>query len=302
MSIPLPDIARCILGTVQLGLPYGIANEVGQPSQTVATRIVSEALKGGIQYFDTAQAYGTSEAALGEALRECDVQRKARIITKLPPIFPDSVQSLHDTLGQSLRNLEVASLYCLMLHREEQLPLLDGDIATTLKTIKNSGVAQHIGISVYTPQAAIAALKHELISVVQIPASLFDRRFEVARVFELAEKQNKELHVRSIFLQGVLCMEAPHLPNYLQGLSPALNVLRKHCMNYGVAPAQAALAFVLTHYPQSLILFGAETPTQVQKNIGYIGGIAHLSADFISGLTTIIPPQDVALLNPALWK
>ena len=58
---------RLVLGTVQLGMPYGIANRLGKPSQEVATSIVRTAWSKGIREFDTAQGYGDSETVLGKA-------------------------------------------------------------------------------------------------------------------------------------------------------------------------------------------------------------------------------------------
>jgi len=53
--------SHLVLGTAQLGLPYGIANQTGQPDQVVATAIIREAWNQGIREFDTAQGYGDSE-------------------------------------------------------------------------------------------------------------------------------------------------------------------------------------------------------------------------------------------------
>lgn len=65
-----------------------------------------------------------------------------------------------------------------------------------------AGRVQKIGISVYEPEAALEALNHPRVDVVQIPSSIFDRRFITAGVFEIAKTLKKELHVRSVFLQG----------------------------------------------------------------------------------------------------
>ena len=56
---------KLALGTVQFGLPYGIANQSGQASREDAAAIIANARLGGIDTLDTAIAYGESEICLG---------------------------------------------------------------------------------------------------------------------------------------------------------------------------------------------------------------------------------------------
>ena len=80
MRAPRP--AELVLGSVQLGVPYGAANRTGKPSRAAALRLVTRAVDAGITKFDTARAYGDSEDRLGEALR---TRKAIRTITKLSP-------------------------------------------------------------------------------------------------------------------------------------------------------------------------------------------------------------------------
>ena len=72
------------LGTVQLGMAYGVANRDGMPGEAQARQLISEALEGGITLFDTAQAYGEAEARLG-AMAEAIGAHGGQVITKLSP-------------------------------------------------------------------------------------------------------------------------------------------------------------------------------------------------------------------------
>ena len=87
-----PQPAELVLGSVQLGVPYGAANRVGKPSRAAALQLVARAADAGITKFDTARAYGDSEERLGEALR---TRKAIRTITKLSPLgelAPDATQ------------------------------------------------------------------------------------------------------------------------------------------------------------------------------------------------------------------
>src|SRR5262249_36978880 len=64
-------VSALALGTVELGMDYGIAmpGEYGRPAESEAIRLIHAALDAGITLIDTARAYGESEAVIGRALR-----------------------------------------------------------------------------------------------------------------------------------------------------------------------------------------------------------------------------------------
>jgi len=294
---------RLVLGTAQLGLPYGIANRSGQPDMRTATRLVQAAWSGGIRIFDTAQTYGTSEEVLGAALRELGITREARIVSKLLPFLTaGDVQHIVNMVDVSLDRLGVAALHGLMLHREEQLPLLDGPLGTSLQNLVTAGIVRNLGVSVYSPEAAIRALRHPLVSLLQAPASLFDRRFEASGVFALAGELGKEVHIRSALLQGVLCMEREALPASLAPLAPTLTAFHSICAEHTLPHAALALAWALRRYPESFVLFGAETPKQVRQNLDMLGKADKVLPTLAASLETTMPPQVDTLLNPSLWN
>ncbi|MGM8213927.1 aldo/keto reductase, partial [Virgibacillus sp. W0430] len=68
------------LGTVQLGMNYGVANKNGIPNQDTAYSILQNAINNGINIFDTAQAYEKSETVLGDFFKHKD---KPLFITKM---------------------------------------------------------------------------------------------------------------------------------------------------------------------------------------------------------------------------
>ena len=62
------QLSRLMLGTVQFGMPYGVANRMGQPDYGDVLAMVAAAIEGGVNCFDTAAAYGSSEEVLGRAM------------------------------------------------------------------------------------------------------------------------------------------------------------------------------------------------------------------------------------------
>ena len=110
----------------------------------------------------------------------------------------------------------------------------------------------------------------------------------------------KQIHIRSVFRQGALCLSPDRLPTHLEPLTPALRQLHNLCQTEGLTPAAAALGWICARYPQCGFIFGAESSAQVCENIQTIQ--TPLSESVYRALQNIAPPQIDTLLNPALWR
>ena len=115
---------QIILGTVQLGLNYGITNFNGKPSLSESLDIIQYALDNNINTFDTARAYGNSEYILGLANKKYN---NLNIITKLAPLndISKSISNdalygmIDDSIKTSMNKLNITKLDTLLLHRFE---------------------------------------------------------------------------------------------------------------------------------------------------------------------------------------
>src|SRR5690606_38624644 len=77
-----PPVSALTLGTVQLGLDYGIANPSGKPNMVQAHRILQCALDNHITTIDTSRHYGNSEEVIGSFLKSYVGAVKPFIVTK----------------------------------------------------------------------------------------------------------------------------------------------------------------------------------------------------------------------------
>lgn len=68
-------ISELTLGTVQLGIPYGINNKYGMPTFSQSEEILQTAIDHGVVSFDTAKGYGKSEAVLGQFFAEKETEK-----------------------------------------------------------------------------------------------------------------------------------------------------------------------------------------------------------------------------------
>src|SRR5258705_3440888 len=94
---------RLALGTAQLGLSYGIANRTAQPTEAIARQIVEDSWTGGVEFFDTAQVYGTSEVVLGRCFRDLGIADRVRVVSKLDPATP--IDQIESAVRRSCANL-----------------------------------------------------------------------------------------------------------------------------------------------------------------------------------------------------
>ena len=200
---------RLILGTVQLGLPYGIANIHGKPDSDAAFNIIRTAVNEDIIEFDTAQEYGDSEKILGNIFNKLGCQKKVSVISKLSPkVDHFSIKETEKAVKNSLERLQINTLEGLLLHQEDMLDQWENGIRETMLNLCHKGFVKRIGISLYTPERSIQALKADGLDIIQIPTNILDQRFENIGLFDKADKFGKEIHTRSIFLQGLLFFDS----------------------------------------------------------------------------------------------
>lgn len=266
----------------------------------MARRIVRQAWENGVTFFDTAQAYADSELVLGDALHCIGAEGQANVITKLHPrFFRESSALILDELSKSLQRCQVMSFYGVMLHDESGCDLLSSGLGEALAEARNNGLARHIGVSVYTPQRAIEALNNKLITQIQLPANIVDRRFSNQKVFEMAEKHGKQVFIRGAFLQGVLCLNPDQLPTRVRHTESMLREYVGFCRRYGLTQPAAALAYLKNRYSSAYVLFGAETEEQVMQNIGcWKTGVP---SGFMDEAAHLFEEQDDLVLNPSKW-
>ncbi len=203
--------ARLVLGTVQLGMAYGIANRDGQVSAEEAAAILAQAREGGIRTLDTAIAYGESEQRLGQI-----GVRDWQVISKLPPIpagTSDVRAWVRSSLEGCLMRLGIPRLHGLLLHRSQDLI---GPHAATLgaalEEVKAEGRVSKLGVSIYSPDELEPLYSRFALDLVQAPFNVVDRRLETSGWLARLRSGGTEVHVRSAFLQGFLLMPPAERP------------------------------------------------------------------------------------------
>lgn len=303
------DVSRLVLGTVQIGAPYGAANRTGLPSTERAIRLLRRARLAGIAAFDTARAYGAAEARIGAAFDGAD---QPDTITKLDPLnaLPEDASeaeaecAVEESVNASLVNLKRARLDTLLLHRAQHLSSHGGAVWRRLVRLQKAGVIGRLGVSVQTPEEAFEALSLRAVTHIQLPFNLIDQRWREAGVpAAMRSRADVTVHARSIYLQGILAGDDSMLWPRVHGVDAegTLYMLDTLAQLYGrVSIADLCLAYVRGQDWIDGLVIGMETEEQLDRNLALFGGEA-MTADEIADIEPRLPRFPAALLNPALW-
>lgn len=284
---------RLALGTVQFGLPYGIANQAGQVSRTEAKAMLQLAASYNVDTLDTAIAYGESESCLGEV-----GIKGYKLITKLPAI-PESCTDIggwvQEQLSGSLARLGVSSLYGLMLHRPDQLIGSNGaELYDELQSLKESGQVQKIGVSIYATSELDALTKIFPVDIVQAPFNLVDRRLQTTGWLHRLKDGGVEIHTRSAFLQGLLLMQKEAIPSKFLPWYDLWERWHTWLSEHNISAIQACLAFPLSFPEIDRVVVGADTVSQLQQ-------IIDAATITFSGTLPDIACDAENLINPSCW-
>lgn len=286
--------SKLAIGTANFGLEYGITNNNGKLSDTEIENILNEAKIANITTFDTAQGYGDSEQRLGLFLR-----KELNIVTKIGSeiIIKKGYNNLRHIFTASLSRLKCKRLYALLLHNPDDLLGPNGsEIVRDLKSLKEEGSVEKIGVSIYEPEKLEEILKVFDIDIVQLPFNIFNREAYLTGWAEKLKSKNVEIHVRSVFLQGVLLSQRCDLPNWF---SNNWSALFDQWFNFqsrvGAEADEVALGFVLQQPWIDKVIVGVDTASQLVRLVEIENNIKqNYRPKFYS--------RDPLLIYPSNWK
>lgn len=292
--------SRLMLGTVQFGMAYGIANKTGQPSYEEARAILGLAYEGGVACLDTAALYGTSEEVIGRALAELRLSDKMTIVTKTTYLADDLDAAeadavMEQSITQSLKRLRLDVLPLCLIHREENFRYID-----SLLKLKERGLVRHVGASVMTPAIAKGIVSSGLVEALQAPTSVLDRRYVGVGLFRDARQRNVALFVRSIYLQGLLLLTDDEVMPELAHVVPVLQRLRALAAEAGMSLQELCVRYVLGLEGVFCGVVGVETLDQMRNNIS-IFNKGPLGSEMVRAIIAAVPSLPENILMPNLW-
>jgi aryl-alcohol dehydrogenase-like predicted oxidoreductase len=290
---------KIALGTVQFGLKYGISNTHGKTDQSSVNQILQYACNNGIDTIDTAVEYGESEKIIGNfAGNDCNWN----IVTKIPLFAQESIENEHakqlkQYFDNSLLNLNKKRIYGLLMHSCNDLFKHNGELLfKKMEKLKSCGLVEKIGVSAYSKQEIDQILDNFEIDLIQVPASILDQRLINDGSLSKLKKYGVEIHVRSIFLQGLLLMERKRIPSYFLPIKKNLDAFDDLAKMLNLTRLELALGYVMGISSVDKIVLGVNNLSQL-KEIVNVQPLQN-NLDIFKGISIDNP----IYTNPSLWK
>ena len=241
------------LGLVSIGRVWGVA-QTRPPHESEALCLIERAVELGVKFFDTAPAYGPSEAIFGKFLAGAgDAVNDLTIATKMgehwvgdgeETYVDHSFDALKESLDRSMDRL--GRIDILQIHKASVQALQSGGVREAIEYAKSLGITK-FGASVSDLNAAKMACDSGEFSYLQFP---FNERFQgLVDVFSLAGESDVLPIVNRPLAMGGLISSSHAKP--ADAIRSAFTFVKQH-MNRGVILTGTRSA---EHLTQTLFLF-----------------------------------------------
>lgn len=255
-------LTKIILGTANFNLNYGINRDNQKFSINSIKQILDFSQKNNILNIDTASKYRGVEKKLGNFnLKRFKISTKLNLI---PRDYKNIESYILSKIKKSIKNLNINKIENYFLHNPNDFikSKFKNKIYQTLVKAKKIGLINNIGISVYDMKELNEIIKKYKIDVVQIPYSLFDRRFE--KMINKLKKKKINVQIRSIFLQGILLYQLSKLPKKFLRFKEFVK-LNKWIEKKKIERIEASINFVKRNKNIDNFVFGFNNLQQLRK-------------------------------------
>ena len=255
---------KIILGSANFDQIYGIKKNFIKKSEI--KKLFDLALKNEIKIIDTSPIYKESEKIIGLLNN-----KRFKIISKIPKppknIKRENIQKwLKQNVMISLKNLKIKKFECLLLHNANSLLCKNGDeIYKGIRNMKISGFTNKIGVSIYDFNVLDKILKKFKFNLIQAPFNILDQRLVKEGWLKKLKKRKIEVHVRSIFLQGILLLKHNQLPKKLKKLNKELMIWKNWLEKNKFSSLQVCLSFVLNQNQLDGVVVGYNSASQLNQ-------------------------------------
>ena len=253
------SLSKLGLGTAQFGLDQPPGPR-GRPREAEARDILSIAGRSGLSVLDVARQTSSADTHLRGALPQPNPFR-ITLTTIRPDRGPDVVEA--ELRAQMLR-LGVERVDTVVVPSATDLFAPGGGkLWDKLKQLKDEGVCKRIGVPVYASDDPVGVARRFKPDVVQAPASLLDQRLLLDGSLSTIAELGVEVHLRSIFLNGVLFLPPDRAPSHLKAAAGRISRARRLIAEGRSDPLQAALGFALTRPEASAVLVGVTSAAEM---------------------------------------
>jgi aryl-alcohol dehydrogenase-like predicted oxidoreductase len=284
------EVTPLAFGTWQLG------GEWGDFDQREAVAAIKRARELGINFFDTAQAYGfgASERLLGTALSDDLRRRRDELViatkgglrmTDDGLVRDSSPEWLRQGVEDSLRALGLEHIDVYQVHwPDPSVPF--AETAGALQALVDEGKIRHVGVSNFDAEQIGEFARTRPVEALQPPYHLFRRGIE-ADVLPYAQEHDIGVLVYGPLAHGLLTGTlredtefAPddwrsgsdlfHGETYLRNLATVRD-LERFARDRGHTVSQVAIAWTLAHPAVDVAIVGSRRAAHIADSVGALG-------------------------------
>jgi len=297
-------ISKMTLGTVQLGMSYGVNNASGMPTEQKSFEILDAAHEGGVTFLDTSDDYGKSEEVIGKYLKS-NPDKKFNICTKFNVKDVDNAdvyKTLKDFVLKSCKKLCIDSIPIFMSHSENNYIQYGKYLTDALKELKNEGLIGCSAISMSRKDDLDKIIDCGGFDAIQLPLNILDNKAITSGQVKRMSDSGMAVFVRSVYLQGLFFRKIEQLEGTkLERAIPYINKVNEIAKSENISVAQLALSYIRDTVGVDSLVVGSETPEQVKQNIEMFN-TPTLSVDLINYINEQFKEVDPFVISPWEWN
>tara|TARA_E500000178_G_scaffold356569_1_gene435550 strand:+ start:6405 stop:7250 length:846 start_codon:yes stop_codon:yes gene_type:complete len=279
---------RLVIGTANFGQKYGFKKI--QVNSKEIKKILNYAWKKNIRYIDTASFYGNTEKLIGKIN-----DKKFKFISKIKinQKFINNPKLIEYSVLKTIKNLKIKKLYALLIHNPSYL-IKDKKkkIISEINNLQSEGFLEKIGASIYSNNEIKYLLKNYKMNIIQLPSNIFDRRLKSLGWDKILKKNKIEIHVRSIFLQGLFLNKKK--VNYFKKWKNNFKNFENWTEMRGMSKVQACINYVYSQKKINKIVIGVDKLSQLKE-------ILNIKINSKIPFPQFIFKNESKLINPSKW-
>lgn len=266
---------------------YGIMNKFNYNKKKELEKILSFLKKKKIKFLYTSRYYGISNKILSKKnLDFFEIFAKFKANDLLDAKFKLN-------LNNDKKMLKKDKLILIIDGIEKLSNKKANKVYSNIINLKKSGDLYKFGYSIYSFNKLKKICDNFKPDILQCPYSVIDRRLEENKLLQFLKKKNIEVHVRSIFLQGLLLTQPSKLPKKFLKWKKKFQAFSQHMYKNNVSNLNGCINFVQKNKNIDKILLGID-------KISHLEEILNVNLNKKIKFPNIYS-RDEKLINPSKW-
>lgn len=254
------NLSKLALGAAQFRLDA--APRARAPREEISD-ILGVAARAEIAVLDAATSFDSAEAMIGAAPSAHNFRLLVRAARA--DRGPDHVEQ---EARASLARLGRSQAEAIIVQNAGDLFGRQGpDLWDKLQDLKDQGLFQKVGVVALASDDPLGLARRFHPDIVQSPASLLDQRLLAGGVLAEVADMGIEVHLRSIFLQGLIFLPPDRIPPPFRDAASSLSRARRMIAEGRSDPMQAALGFALARPEASAVVVNVTSAQELTAMI-----------------------------------